>query len=83
LWKTLKAFLYEINGIDCRSPKQVIKEYYNLSYSTPGEYETQLKIIDDRNALSHIYNKDQFEEIYKRIVLTLSVFGKVLNEIEH
>ena len=27
LWKTLKVHLYEINGVDCKSPKQTIKEF--------------------------------------------------------
>ena len=34
-------------------------------------------ILDDRNKLSHIYNKEQFEEIYNRIVEILLLFFKV------
>lgn len=82
MWKTIKAFLYDVNGIDCRSPKQAVKEFYNLSYISPEELEKELQILDDRNLLSHIYNKEQFDQIYKRIIKTVSSFKKVLKEMK-
>lgn len=82
LWKTIKVFLYEINGLDCKSPRQTIKEFYNLGYVSSKDFEKLLEILDDRNQLSHIYNKDQFNEIYNRIVNCLYVFKIVLKEIE-
>lgn len=81
MWKTVKAFLSETNGVDCKSPKQTIKEFYNLSYISPEEFENELEILDDRNMLSHIYDKRQFEEIYGRIIQRLPSFAKILSEI--
>jgi len=79
LWKTLKIYLWEVNGIDSRSPKLVIKDFYNLGGLSVEEYEKIMEMLDDRNRLSHIYNHEQFEEIYNRIILTLPAFNQVLD----
>jgi nucleotidyltransferase substrate binding protein (TIGR01987 family) len=78
LWKTLKVYLWEVNGIDSKSPKSTIKDFYNLGFLSAEEYEKVMQMIDDRNNLSHIYNNDQFEEIYNRVILTLPLFKKVI-----
>jgi len=78
LWKTLKIYLWEVNGIDSRSPKSVIKDFYNLDWLSVEKYEKIMEMLDDRNRLSHIYNYEQFEEIYNRIILTLPIFTKIL-----
>ncbi|MCD6273486.1 MAG: nucleotidyltransferase substrate binding protein [Deltaproteobacteria bacterium] len=79
LWKTLKIYLWEVNGIDSRSPKSVIKDFYNLDCLSVEEYEKVMEMLDDRNRLSHIYSHEQFEEIYNRVILTLPTFKKVLD----
>jgi len=83
LWKTLKVYLWEVNGIDSKSPKSVIKDFYNLGFLSAEEYEKVMQMIDDRNNLSHIYNNDQFEEIYNRVILTLPLFKKVINYLSY
>jgi len=81
LWKTLKVYLFEINGIDAKSPKMVVKEYFNLGLCSYKEYETIMEMLDDRNILNHIYKKEQFESIYNRIIHTLSLFKSVIDVI--
>jgi len=83
LWKTLKVYLWEVNGIDSKSPKSVIKDFYNLGFLSAEEYEKVMQMIDDRNNLSHIYNNDQFEEIYNRAILALPLFKKVINYLSY
>ena len=83
LWKTLKIYLWEVNGIDSKSPKLVIKDYYALDFLTTEEYEKVMEMINDRNMLSHIYNNKQFEEIYSRVILTLPLFKKILGHLEN
>lgn len=78
LWKSVKVYLFEINGIDAKSPKLVVKEYFNLGLCSYKEYETIMEMLDDRNILSHIYKKEQFEDIYTRIITTLSIFKSVI-----
>ena len=82
LWKTLKVYLWEVNGIDSKSPKLVIKDYFALGFLTSEEYEAVMGILDDRNMLSHIYNNEQFEVIYNRVLLTLPLFKKILGHLE-
>jgi nucleotidyltransferase substrate binding protein (TIGR01987 family) len=82
LWKVLKSYLWEKNGIDSRSPKGVVKECYNQGLLEADIYEQLIGMLDDRNRLSHVYNKQQFERIYQRIILTLPIFEKVLKLIE-
>jgi nucleotidyltransferase substrate binding protein (TIGR01987 family) len=82
LWKVLKSYLWEKNGIDSRSPKGVVKEIYNLGLLETEIYEQLIGMLDDRNRLSDVYNKQQFERIYERIVLTLPTFKKVLKLLE-
>ena len=79
LWKAQKIYLFEINGIDAKSPKMVIKEYFNLGLCSYEDYETIMEMLDDRNMLSHIYKKEQFEDIYTRIINTLSIFKSVID----
>ena len=82
LWKTIKIYLWEVNGIDSKSPKLVIKDYFALDFLTSEEYEAVMGILDDRNMLSHIYNNEQFEAIYNRVILTLPLFKKILEQLE-
>lgn len=63
-WKTLKLTLnYE--GIECYSPRSCIKEAYRQKLLTDGE--TYLDMLEDRNLLSHAYDKDKSRSIYERI----------------
>ncbi|MBI9107184.1 MAG: nucleotidyltransferase substrate binding protein [Spirochaetales bacterium] len=81
LWKTVKVFLHEIHGIDENSPKMVIKSFYTLEYVSAAEYETLMELLDDRNKLSHVYKKEQFNEIYERLIQTLPLFEKVVGKL--
>ena len=83
LWKTLKSYLWEINGIDSKSPKQVIKEAYNQEVFSVLEYEHVMGMLDDRNRLSHVYEKEQFEEIYLRIMNAFPTLIKALEYLKH
>jgi len=71
-WKFLKAFL-EYNGIECYSPRNCIKTAFR--YKLLEDDEIFLDMLEDRNKSSHIYNKQQAEEIFERIK---SVYAKIL-----
>lgn len=77
LWKTLKVYLLEIHGIDSKSPKMVMKDFYNIDSVSVSDYEKMMAIIDDKNRLSNIYNKEQFDEIYQRVIKALPLFQKI------
>lgn len=81
VWKTLKVYLWEINGIDSNSPKSVIKDFYSLDLLTVEDYEKLMEAVDDRNRISHIYSKDQFEDIYNRAIMVLPLLRRVLKNM--
>lgn len=82
VWKTLKVYLWEINGIDSNSPKSVIKDFYGLDLLSVEDYEKLMEAIDDRNRINHIYSKDQFEDIYNRVIVVLPLLRRVLNNMK-
>lgn len=65
-WKVLKDKM-ENDGIvlDKISPKAVIKQAYAAKYI--NDAETWLKMIGDRNLMSHTYDFIKFEQIIKSI----------------
>ena len=66
-WKTAKKYLYDIHGVESISPKIAIKQLYRTQYTDARNYEILIEMVNDRNRLSHVYNEDQFKEIYCRL----------------
>jgi nucleotidyltransferase substrate binding protein (TIGR01987 family) len=83
LWKTLKVFLYEIGGTDEKSPKSVIKSFFNSGYCGYEEYEMLMTMINDRNSLSHIYNSEMMQSVRTRLADFLQVMKKCLETVEN
>lgn len=63
LWKTVQAFLYEVDGVDVVTPKSVAKEFVEAGYCDDETYELFIRSINDRNQLSHIYRQEMAETI--------------------
>lgn len=79
-WKLLKKNL-EIEGIVVNSPRSALKEVYAIQFLT--QEEILLKMLDDRNETTHIYNKEMSREIFLRIKEQyIKIFDNVLNKIE-
>jgi nucleotidyltransferase substrate binding protein (TIGR01987 family) len=79
-WKSLKIYL-ENEGISAKSPRQVLKESYSLGLFS--DEKTILKMLDDRNETTYLYDEDSSREIYNRIKENyLSIFQDILNKIE-
>ncbi|GAB4222288.1 MAG: hypothetical protein Kow009_14010 [Spirochaetales bacterium] len=83
LWKTIKAFLYEIHGFDLASPKSVIKKYFELGYLDYPTLEQLLEAVDLRNSFSHVYKKEMFEEVYPKVKEMAPLFGRVASNLRH
>ncbi|MBP2283671.1 nucleotidyltransferase substrate binding protein (TIGR01987 family) [Flavobacterium sp. CG_23.5] len=65
-WKTLKDYM-ENDGLllDTISPKGVLKDAYQAKYI--NNIAVWLKMINDRNLMSHTYNFATFEKIINSI----------------
>jgi len=81
LWKTLKVFLWEIHGFDLSSPKSVIKKFFELGHLDYPTLEKLLEAIELRNSLSHIYQKEMFEEAHFKIKEFAPVFEQVVSKL--
>ena len=57
-WKVLKDLLY-YQGSDMKTPRDVIRQSFQVSYLNEDDCELFLKAIDERHKLSHIYNKEE------------------------
>ena len=82
LWKAVKVFLFEIHGIECNSPKSCIKFLFQNSVLSENDYQSLIKIINQRNELSHIYNEKAFEKIWKSLPPNLKIIKKCVRVIE-
>ncbi len=77
LWKTVKTYLKEIEGIDCFSPKACFRELRNLLNLSEEDVEVCLKMTADRNLSVHTYSEEMANDLYKR----LADYWKVSDEI--
>ena len=84
-WKLLKDYLkFELSiEIKLARPKSIIKESFESNILTSIEYQTSLKLIEDRNQSSHTYNEDLAEEITKNIYSYFKVMKNVLNKLKN
>ena len=81
LWKTVKNFLWINDGIDSKSPKSTIKEFFLAGHIDKNEYELLFEMINDRNRLSHIYKEEYFVEIHNKLNKYLSIIRKTIGII--
>lgn len=76
-WKLIKGFLKQEDGIDAKTPKQSVKEFYLAGYIDEDNYLKLIDMIDERNSLSHIYDEDEFRKIIKKFSKYVKVFEKI------
>ncbi len=79
-WKTIKQYLYDIHGVESISPKIAIKQLYRTEYTDARNYEMLIEMVNDRNRLSHVYNEDQFKEIYCRLPEYLKLMQEIVKK---
>ncbi|HEY3283353.1 MAG TPA: HI0074 family nucleotidyltransferase substrate-binding subunit [Armatimonadota bacterium] len=67
VWKLLKAYLQEHEGVGAPSPKQAIRAALGVGLLRDTQAEVMLKMTDDRNLTSHTYIEAVAEAIYQRL----------------
>lgn len=83
LWKVLKVYLYEREGVDEGTPKSVIKAYYRTGKIASSDFEELIQMIEDRNILSHLYSQIEFLEIHLRLFRHIRTIRSVVNLLIH
>jgi|SRR5579872_2368363 len=70
LWKAVRIYLAETGGIEVSSPKGTLKAAFREQVIKTEEEDLYLKMLDDRNTSSHVYDQQEANEIYARIRTT-------------
>jgi len=66
LWKFLKEYLKEKEGIVSNSPKACFKEIFSLGFLNEEETVKCLEMTDRRNDTSHTYKEEVAKLIYSK-----------------
>ena len=67
LWKFLKEYLKEKEGIIANSPKACFREIFSLGFLTEEEAVKCLEMTDRRNEIAHTYKEAVAGAIYKGV----------------
>ncbi|MCF6093418.1 nucleotidyltransferase substrate binding protein [Microaerobacter geothermalis] len=81
VWKAVKQYLYDIEGLDIASPKGVVRTCREIGILNDEETIKALKMIDDRNLTVHTYNESLAKEILKRLPNHMSLMKNWLKEV--
>lgn len=81
-WKAIKVFIKQREGIDEASPKKVIKAFYLAGYLPEDDYLELIQAVDDRNKLSHIYEKRVFDLIITRLPQYAGLLQRILDTMQ-
>lgn len=82
LWKAIKDYLDEYEGIISNSPKGCIKEAFAVKLLIEEETRKLLEMTDDRNMTSHRYKEEIATIIYGKISKHIETIQKALNSIK-
>ena len=81
--KTLKRFLLH-EGVETKTPRETLKKAYQFHWL--DDEQLWLDMMHDRNATSHIYEKDKAHDIYLRIkqycLAMRQVYGKLADSLK-
>ena len=66
VWKFLKEYLKEKEGIISNSPKSCFREFFSLGFLSEEETVSCLDMTDKRNETSHTYREEVSKIIYEK-----------------
>lgn len=64
-WKTMREYLLDQGYTEINSPKAVIRQAF--AYGMIEDAEGWVRLMNDRNLTSHVYDERTAEEIFRRI----------------
>ena len=82
LWKLLKAYLEQHEGIVCNSPKSCFREALQNGLLSAVDTQTCLAMTDDRNLTAHTYIEALAKRIYRRLPAYLTVMQSLMAQIQ-
>ncbi|MFW6159759.1 MAG: HI0074 family nucleotidyltransferase substrate-binding subunit [Acidobacteriota bacterium] len=82
LWKFLREYLKEKEGIISNSPKGCFREIFSLGFLTEDETVRCLEMTDRRNDTSHTYKEEVAQMIYSRVKDYCGLMVSLLNKFK-
>lgn len=82
LWKFLKEYLKEREGIISNSPKACFKEIFSSGFLTEEDTVRCLEMTDRRNDTSHTYKEEVAHLIYSKIKGYYTLMKNLLEQFE-
>ena len=80
-WKLGKVFLLKKEGIDEKTPKQTVKNFYKAGYLDEDDYLLWIQALDDRNTLSHRYDEVAYQKALGRMNEYADFFERLLKMV--
>jgi nucleotidyltransferase substrate binding protein (TIGR01987 family) len=80
-WKSIKTFLLEEEGVECRSPKSCIRELFSTAHLNEIQIQTLLEMVDDRNLATHTYHEAIADNIFHSIESYIALFHVLYSEL--
>lgn len=76
-WKTMREYLLDQGYTEINSPKAVIRQAF--AYGMIEDADGWIRLMNDRNLTSHVYDERTAEEIFRRIeTVYLALFDAAL-----
>lgn len=80
VWKFLKEYLKEKEGIIVNSPKACFKEVFTLGFLGEDQTVACLEMTDRRNDTSHTYKEEVAQNLYTNIGGYYSLMKKLMDK---
>jgi nucleotidyltransferase substrate binding protein (TIGR01987 family) len=77
-WKSIKNYLLVQDGIECRSPKACMREFFSAGHISDRSTQKLLMMVDDRNLSTHTYHESVADEIFSHIGDYISLLKSIL-----
>jgi len=82
LWKTIKIYLKEEEGVICNSPKSCFRDLKSFLNLSEEELELCLEMTNDRNLSVHTYSEKMAKDLYDKLKNYFEISLKVFNGIK-
>ncbi len=81
-WKFLREYCRFHEGILLNSPKSVFRQIQAINLTSEEETIQCLKMTDDRNLSTHLYNEKLADELFSKISDYANLIQTIKNRIE-
>jgi nucleotidyltransferase substrate binding protein (TIGR01987 family) len=81
VWKYVKEYLKEKEGLIANSPKSSFRELFSMGLASEEEVEALLEMTDRRNDTSHTYKQEVAQMIYDSLKVFASLMSTILKKI--